>query len=131
LSQNDIWTIGPIPWFFDLVATFGNEYNMKRMSWLKMRGQSPLVTSFMRILLDFEPVTRTPLWNSAIGVSSWWSTEERFKALSIGGLFRSLRMRVMPCDSRPSIAEFPFPSLNASSLEIHGIEMNAESLAVV
>lgn len=131
LSAGDIVIVGGIRFQMDWLLDFGESIMRKRLRALYLSGKSNDGNTFMRLQWVPHEAGRTPSFAIADQSIKPWATGEDMLRFEMGGLFRTIRVRLSESDDALGIySADPWVSTVTSSPVIYELAAKAEVMNV-
>lgn len=127
LKAGDVFSIGPIPAWMDFMLDHGNPMRLKKVTWMRLTGDSDSDDNELRVLFLPDSQTRTPRWTEAVEHREWWPAADTYRLLQIGGHIRNARVRIAQTSEHQSVCENPFPT-SSGTITISAFEIESEAL---
>lgn len=130
LAASDVVIVGAIRTFMDWVLDFGESINLKRLRRLLISGKSTSNDTFMRLQWIKHQAERTPSFTLADQQIKNWRTEDDLLRFELGGVFRTVRLRLSECDDATGIFSSDAWPSRATASTIYELLAEAEVMDV-
>ena len=127
LADGDMLSVGPIPWYMDFLFSWGDPRRQKKTRWLNVAGQSTANGTFLRCASFPDKAGRTFTYTNAKESHAEFRDTDSSQLVMLGGMCRSVRVRLSETGNPMLLAATPFPS-NAGKIEIFQVDAVADLL---
>ena len=127
LAAGDVVIVGAARFQMDFVLGFGDSLMQKRLKSLTVSGKSNDSATKLRLQWIAEQGERSPTMTTADQKIRVWPTNEPAPFFELGGLFRTVRLRLTLCDDATGVrSSEAWPSTVTDPPTIYGLLARAE-----
>lgn len=94
ITTGDLAVIGGIPFYVEFMWDFGDPTSVKRLRWLKVAGISDHASNYLRVSYKTDVPQRSWTYTNVVEAFASWTTTDAYKLVQIGGLGRTVRIRL-------------------------------------